>query len=143
MVRGVWAQGNTQNTLWEDARAFPYLYLPVSVSFRYTDILKMYVAQAGVWAQGGTLGFLPSNAYQERNPHSLLKDFADEVSMHAHFPAMIATLKTARLVGDARRDLEAIYGALGDKHIVVAQTEVAALVAWIACLERFSCPGRI
>ena len=96
----------------------------------------MYVAQAGIWAQGGTLGFLPSNAYQERNPHCLLKDFADETSMHLQFPIVIETLKGIKFTGNARIDLVSIYSALNDKG-VVTKSEHATLLAWIACLERY------
>ncbi len=36
---------NTQNTIWMNKKVFPFLYLPSTVSFRFTDILKSYVAQ--------------------------------------------------------------------------------------------------
>ena len=36
---------NSQNTLWRRKILFPLLYLPSTVSFRFTDILRGYVAQ--------------------------------------------------------------------------------------------------
>ena len=45
MGMGVFCAFNSQNTLWSDSDLFPLLYLPSTVSFRFTDILRGYIAQ--------------------------------------------------------------------------------------------------
>ena len=51
------------------------MYLPAFVSFRFTDILRGYVAQRIMWDYGLRLGFLPPNVFQKRNEHDLMADF--------------------------------------------------------------------
>ncbi len=41
---GTYCPFNSQNTLWPAKEIHPYLYLPSTVSFRFTDILRGYVA---------------------------------------------------------------------------------------------------
>ena len=43
--KGIYTQGNTQITCWIKKELFHLLYIPSTVSFRFSDILKMYVAQ--------------------------------------------------------------------------------------------------
>jgi hypothetical protein len=74
---------NSQATLWKRP-LLPLLYLPVTSSFRMTDIwrgiiLSGYIRQSSLSAAFGKLGFT-----QERNVHNLVSDFLDEVSGHEH-----------------------------------------------------------
>ena len=51
---------NSQNTSF--ARDFfPLLYLPTTVSFRYTDILRGVIAQPILWSRNAKLGFVTAN----------------------------------------------------------------------------------
>ena len=75
---GSWCPFNSQNTVWHK-EAFPLLYLPSYCSFRMTDIWRSFVAQRIAWTCGWSLLFHSADVWQERNEHSLLKDFADEV----------------------------------------------------------------
>jgi hypothetical protein len=70
---------NSQNTTWFE-EAFPLLYLPSYCSFRMTDIWRSFVAQRVMWASDWTLLFHNSTVRQERNDHSLMADFEDEIS---------------------------------------------------------------
>ena len=51
---------NSQNTLWRRKGVFPLLYLPSAVSFRFTDILRGYVAQAIIHSLDSKWGFYPT-----------------------------------------------------------------------------------
>jgi hypothetical protein len=73
-----WCPFNSQNTTWFK-EAFPLLYLPSYCSFRMTDIWRSFIAQRIAWTCGWSVLFHTSTVWQERNEHSLLKDFEDEV----------------------------------------------------------------
>lgn len=72
---------NSQATLWK-RQILPFLYLPVTSTFRMTDIwrgilVSGYLRRENLSTVFGKLGFL-----QERNEHNLVNDFLDEVSGH-------------------------------------------------------------
>jgi hypothetical protein len=72
---------NSQATLWKEP-LLPLLYLPVTSSFRMTDIwrgiiLSGFTREANLNTAFGKLGF-----QQDRNVHNLISDFLDEVSGH-------------------------------------------------------------
>jgi len=75
---GTWCPFNSQATLFR-REAFPLLFLPCHVSFRMTDIWRSFVAQRVLWQQGQGIVFNNANVVQERNPHSYMKDFTDEI----------------------------------------------------------------
>jgi hypothetical protein len=136
---GSYCPFNSQNTLW-DQPAFPYLYLPSTVSFRFTDILRGLVAQRCFWAHGWRLGFQSVTALQERNPHSLLADFKDELPCYLHSSHVAEILDGLELSGDASTNLRVCYGALCRAGLVQS-AEMSLLDLW---LEAFSirCPAR-
>jgi hypothetical protein len=69
--------GNTQSTLWVNPDKFKFLYVPRWVSFRFCDILKMYIAQR--YSQLAYAGFWSE---QDRNLHDYLVDFESEVECY-------------------------------------------------------------
>ncbi len=74
---------NSQATLW-NKRLFPFLYLPITSTFRMTDIWRGiivygYQRKFGIQTVFGKLGFR-----QERNEHVLAADFIDEIPGHVH-----------------------------------------------------------
>lgn len=74
---------NSQATLWKKP-ILPLLYLPVTSTFRMTDIwrgivLSGYMRESSLGTAIGKLGFK-----QDRNVHNLVIDFLDEVSGHEH-----------------------------------------------------------
>jgi hypothetical protein len=74
---------NSQATLWKQP-LFPLLYLPVTSSFRMTDIwrgiiISGFIKENRLSTAFGKLGFR-----QDRNVHNLISDFVDEVSGHEH-----------------------------------------------------------
>lgn len=120
---------NSQNTTWSEA-AFPYLYLPSTVSFRFTDILRGYVALRCFQAHGWSLGFHGPTAFQERNPHNLLNDFRDELPIYLHAADVLETLRALTLGSDPASNLRACYTALSE-HGWVRPQELSILEGWL------------
>jgi len=130
---GVYCPFNSQATAWSE-RALPFLYLPCTVSFRFTDILRGYVAQRLMWEEGLHLGFTGATVRQERNPHDLMRDFADEVEMYLQTRRLVDLLDGLRLQGDAFQNLHDTYRALSDIGIVNPD-ELTIVSAWILDCE--------
>jgi len=120
---------NTQNTIWTDPKYFVYTYLPSTVSFRFTDILRSYIAQFGIWAMGGNLGYSSPTVIQDRNEHDLMIDFESEVEMYINYDKIIKTLKRLKLNGD-KSDIITMYRSLLDIDIVTKK-EIEILHEWI------------
>jgi hypothetical protein len=133
LANGVYAPFNSQNTVWS-SEAFMFLYLPMFVRFRFTDILRGYIAQRGIWELGGRLAFGNASVYQQRNSHDLLQDFIDEVDCYTRIDDIITSLDECSLAGDPGRDLEAMYSSLANIG-VVEDRELQAVQAWIADVE--------
>jgi hypothetical protein len=80
---GAWSPFNSQSTAWFP-KAYPLLYLPSYCSFRMTDIWRSFVAQRIAWENGWSVLYSSPDVFQERNEHSLMRDFADEVPGYLH-----------------------------------------------------------
>lgn len=133
LAPGVVAPMNSQNTVWHPD-AYPYLYLPFDVSFRFTDILRGYVAQFGLHAMGSTVAFTSPTVYQDRNEHDLLKDLADEVPVYTELPRILDTLASAHLTGDPMNDLAVMYADM-ERIGAVTAAECTGVDAWLQDLE--------
>jgi hypothetical protein len=125
---GVLSPFNTQNTFWVDRKAFIYSYLPSTVSFRYTDILRSFVAQYGIWKLGGAIGFSSPTVKQIRNDHNLLKDFQDEYTMYTTFHEVITSLEKCNITG-GKDDILIMYESL-IREKIVGRDELKALKIW-------------
>ncbi|MDB5018857.1 MAG: hypothetical protein JWQ84_3689 [Mucilaginibacter sp.] len=121
---------NTQNTLIRK-ELFPLMYLPMFVTFRFTDILRGLVAQPIMWLHGYQLGFTDATVVQKRNPHDYYEDFVSELPMYEHCEKVIqlvtAVISTGEPIGN---NLYAAYLAL-NKHGIVTDQEIIALRAWL------------
>ncbi|CAI5441080.1 unnamed protein product [Caenorhabditis angaria] len=82
LAPGTYSPWNSQNTLFHKS-AFHILMLPMSVSFRTTDIWRSFFAQKILHLSGLTVSFTPVNAVQFRNSHDFLKDFRDESQVYS------------------------------------------------------------
>ena len=125
----VYCPFNSQNTLWHK-EAFVYLYLPISVSFRFTDILRGYIAQKGIWALGKNLAFISPTVYQKRNEHNLMDDFSSEINCYLKVEKVVEILDKLILSGTPLNDIRNIYTEL-NKNKIVNSLELEALDAWI------------
>jgi hypothetical protein len=118
LENGVWAPGNTQSTLWLNPNLFQYLYIPRWVSFRFCDILKMYIAQSRA-----SLGYSGFWSEQIRNPHDYMIDFESEVSCYLNTEKVVALLREFQT--DSLVD---IYRALNKEEICLSQEIEASLI---------------
>ncbi len=129
LTQGIYCPFNSQNTLWH-SQVFPYLYLPATTSFRFTDILRGYIAQYLMWEQDFHLGFTQATVYQERNEHNLMKDFNDEIECYLNVKSIVKLLTEIKLAGDPLMDIEIVYKLLAN-HNYVKTKEIDLIQAWI------------
>jgi len=74
---------NSQATLWKEP-LFPLLYLPVTSTFRMTDIWRGIIISGFIKENNMSTAFGKLGFHQDRNVHNLISDFVDEVSGHEH-----------------------------------------------------------
>lgn len=129
MDAGVYVPFNSQSTIWIN-EMLPYAYLPSTVSFRFTDILRGYIAQRCFWEHGKRLVFSSPIVNQLRNEHDLLDDFKDEIPCHLNVRTVVELLDNLSLSNDFENNLIKIYTCLS--HIqVVKSDELKILRAWL------------
>lgn len=121
---------NSQNTYFRK-EVFPLLYLPSTVTFRFTDILRGLIAQPILWAAGYHLAFGEATVLQKRNPHDYLKDFESEI------PCYLLAEQVVKIAKDevaTERSIESnlirVYHALASNGIV-AEKELQILGCWL------------
>jgi hypothetical protein len=130
----VYCPFNSQNTFWRRETS-PFLYMPVSVTMRFTDILRGYVVQKLLWDQGMVLAFGQSTVVQDRNVHNLMRDFQDEVPMYLNTRKTVEVLEGLPASGTAIERLLRAYGAM-EKASIVTGLEMTGIEAWAADLRR-------
>ena len=136
MGRNIFCAFNSQNTLWLDSELFPLLYLPSTVSFRFTDILRGYIAQAVINALCKNWGFYQATAYQERNEHNLMNDFRSEVSMYTNVNEIFQIIfKSCKHNSSICDNLVNCYSLLY-KNNFVQEAELIMLNSWINDLNK-------
>lgn len=121
---------NSQNTFFRK-ETFPLLYLPVHVNFRFTDILRGFIAQPILWAAGYTLCFGHATAIQKRNPHDYLIDFESEIPCFL-YPEKIMDLlnKTVSSNQTISENLLASYEILYNNKFVI-KDELKLVESWV------------
>ncbi len=128
--KGTLCPFNSQNTVFR-RELFALLYLPAFVTFRFTDILRSLVAQVIMWLYGYRIGFLTSTAIQERNAHSLLKDFESEIPIYLHSEVVIGIIeKNIKSNLSIKDNLFTAYEALHEKSLVKKE-ELQLLEEWL------------
>ena len=128
--KGICCPFNSQNTYFIK-EVFPLLYLPSTVTFRFTDILRGLVAQPILWAAGYRLGFGEATVIQKRNPHNYLKDFESEIPGYL-FAERVVTVANEHVSSEhsISENLVAVYRALQVEQIVTAH-EIEVLELWL------------
>jgi hypothetical protein len=125
---------NSQNTHF-DKKFFQLLYLPVTVTFRSTDIIRGYVAQPILWGENALLGIANAGVIQVRNPHNYLDDFKSEVPifLDARKIGELANISVKKEVGISK-NMIACYDAYINAKIVDS-SEMKYLNAWLEDLQ--------
>jgi len=136
LQRGTYCPFNSQNTFW-NRQAYAALFLPGTVSMRYCDILRGYVAQKLFWREGLRLGFGPATVRQLRNQHDLMRDFAEEVTMYREVESVVKVLEATEPGGTMGESLVTLYQALASSGLV-SEAEVTATKAWHADFRRLA-----
>lgn len=131
---GTYCPFNSQNTFWHKD-AFPFLYLPATTSFRFTDILRGFIAQRLLWAAGMHLGFHQATVYQERNVHDFMKDFRDEVECFLNTTQVIRILQNSETGSNPLENLEMAYQSLLENKLIAAE-ELEILSSWRKDFEK-------
>ncbi len=127
---------NSQNTFFRK-ELFALLYLPAFVSFRFTDILRGFIAQSIMWQQNYLLGFFEATVFQERNPHNFLIDFKQEIECYLlaqQLPVLIG--EAIRKEDSVENNLHHVYANLLKKNIVQSQ-EMHLLEQWLTDVSKF------
>lgn len=127
---GVITPFNTQNTA-ICKELFPLMYLPVNVTFRFTDILRGLIAQPIMHAFDYNLGFIDATVVQKRNPHDYFKDFLSEIPMYRYCEKVVNVATEVATANNSLTDnLYNVYDSLIKQDIVPAD-ELLTLEAWI------------
>lgn len=134
--KGCYCPFNSQNTFWI-RNIFPCLYLPVSVTFRFTDILRSYIAQRLMWVDDLRIGFSKAVVYQERNIHNLMVDFEQEIECYLKTKAVVDILESIDLNSNQPDNLLMVYKMLNKKGLV-GNMELETCSAWIRDFKRLT-----
>ena len=132
LPRNTWCPFNSQTTWWWPP-AYPLLYLPSYCSFRMTDIWRSFVAQRCLWELGCGLVFHPPEVDQQRNAHSFMKDFEDEVPGYLHNRRIVQALEPLGLISGTdgvSQNLRTCYEELV-RISVIPEKELKLLDAWL------------
>jgi len=130
LQKGLISPFNSQNTLFKK-NLFLLMYLPVTVSFRFTDILRGLVAQPIMWLNEYCLGFLGPTVIQERNKHNLISDLISEIPMYKYCDSIVDLVSSVISKNNTiATNLYKSYEILS-KHDIVSRNELPALEAWI------------
>lgn len=142
LKRGAWCPFNSQNTVWWPD-AFPLLYLPAYCSFRTTDIWRSLVAQRIAWENGWSILFESPTVIQDRNDHSLMVDFEDEIPGYLNNRKIAEALDGLSLDDGAEnvaQNLLTCYEMLVRNHWVDTR-EISLVEAWLDDLRNLGIPG--
>ena len=127
--KGIYTQGNTQITCWIKKDLFHLLYIPSTVSFRFSDILKMYVAQFCMWKYGYNFAYISPFVHQYRNDHDFMKDFYSETQMYNNILKLFEIFKNV-VLNKNPNDILIVYNELY-KHNIVKKEELDILQKWL------------
>jgi len=130
---------NSQATLW-CSDLLPLTYLPITASFRMTDIWRGIIVQEFMSCMGYRTAFGKLFITQERNPHNQSEDFISEVSGHIYNEEIRAIAKSIwakhctsfKSTLDAKNVLYLIYEELVSCKILLP-SELKALAAYLDC----------
>lgn len=134
--KNIYTQGNTQITFWTCKELFHLLYIPCTTSFRFCDILKMYVAQKCMWEYHKLLCYISPVVKQIRNDHNLMSDFVSEYPMYKNtFNIINNVFESIKLNGN-RNDIMIVYKELL-KYDIIEEKEILILENWLNKIQKF------
>jgi len=128
---------NSQNTAFIKP-VFALLYLPASVSFRSTDIIRGLVAQPILWNAGYSLGFTRATVVQNRNDHHYLSDFESEIPCYL-YPEKIMDVVEGSVSSrfSIETNLINAYESL-IRHNLIPKCEMDLVLAWVQDIQNMA-----
>ena len=130
---------NSQATIWK-MNLLPFLYLPITASFRMTDIWRGIIAQEYMSRCGLTTAFGKLGISQIRNEHDLIQDFIQEIDGHIKTKLVQQVSRTvwqssnASNNNDTFTSLIRIYEILVEEG-VLGSNEIPCLSAYLECFS--------
>lgn len=105
---------------------------------RATDIYRGLIAQRCLWELNQGVTFhSPSEVFQDRNEHDLMKDFADEVHVYLNVEKIAKIIGELKLEGTLCEMLLACYLQLWEAKIFPF-AEIDSVKAWIKDYENIA-----
>jgi len=120
---------NSQLTLYS-RHVFPLLYLPSTVSFRFTDILRSVVAKKIIDKFNLSMCFFDTIGYQIRNEHDFMQDFESEIPCYTSIPKILELLDGIQ-GSDISSSIHSAYTLLNE-HSYVDEVEIVILEKFLA-----------
>jgi hypothetical protein len=134
LERNTWCPFNSQNTIFKE-KAFPLLYLPSYCSFRMTDIWRSLIAQRCLWELDANLVFHSPTVFQERNAHSILKDFEQEIPGYLENDKIMNLLQVINFTSkDVKENLILCYKKLIQEGIIPKE-ELKIVKMWVKAID--------
>jgi hypothetical protein len=98
-----------------------------------TDIWRSFVAQRIAWENGWSVLYTSPDVVQERNEHSLIRDFAEEVPGYLHNRTIGDRLQALKLEAGAENMGENLIRCYEEliRLTVVGAEEMALVKAWV------------
>ena len=123
---------NSQATLWSPT-LLPLMYLPITCTFRMTDIWRSFVCQRILGASGIRWAYNSPIVFQDRNFHNLIKDFVDEIPGYINNSEIVDILEETTIKGgkaNFAHDLTLLYSRLVENGFL-QELELELLNAWL------------
>ncbi len=102
------------------------------------DIWRSFVAQRCLWELGCGVVFHAPEVFQERNPHSSLRDFCDEIPGYTKNKSLVAAL-SGTVLREGNREVGAnlmrCYESLVRERFL-PDAELPLVAAWLSDLEK-------
>jgi hypothetical protein len=140
LYKNTWCPFNSQSTWWFPD-AYPLMYLPITATFRMTDIWRSFIAQRCLWEIGQGVTFhSPAEVYQERNEHDLMKDFEQEVPGYLNNEFIVKLLSETKLkqgIENVCDNLFECYCSLASQDIF-PRAEIESVEKWIEDYENIT-----
>ena len=127
----VYAPFNAQATLFSP-KAFWFLFLPVTVHGRVSDIWRSYICQRLLWTLDLRLEFRSPFVTQYRNSHDYLRDYMSERPLYETTEEIIRIIDAwhPEPYASTQRNVESIFILLYE-HGFIEQEDVFAVQVWL------------
>ncbi len=130
---------NSQNTTWFK-EILPLMYLPVTCNMRTTDILRGYVALNILRKNNSPILFYGTDMFQNRNIHSLINDFEQEIYLYKFGHKILKILSTLKLKKGKLFLIQNMYLSYKSliKNGLLNKKELIYLNAWVNDIKNLS-----